>query len=141
VGVRVTLVYDKQPSGGAIPTFDTIFGRTDQSGTESTAYDDPIKYDNMSRFQVLKDIFLTDTPQATPPVTGTTMQVSSRFHVDEYVNVGRETVFSGQSTPMTIADVSTGALYLIFRASLNTTTTSEVQVGAASMARLRYVDV
>ena len=33
--LRMVVVYDKQPSGGAIPTFDTIFGITAQDGTES----------------------------------------------------------------------------------------------------------
>ena len=32
---RLVLVWDKQPSSGAIPNFDTIFGITAQDGTES----------------------------------------------------------------------------------------------------------
>ena len=34
--IRCLLVFDKQPSSGAIPTFDTMFGSTDQTGAETT---------------------------------------------------------------------------------------------------------
>ena len=51
---------------------------------------------------------------------------------------GLETIYSGQSSPCTIADISTGALYIIFR--------SETSNGASnwavknSIGRLRYYD-
>jgi len=133
--VRITLVHDKQPSGAAIPTFDTIFGETDQTGAESSSYLSGVRYDNTSRFTVLKDMVTTsqfNVPQANP---------ESRWQVpfDVFVNLKKiETVFSGQSNPMTIADISTGALYLVFRARANGVTQyAEI---SNSTFRLRYED-
>ena len=34
--IRMILVWDKQPSGNALPSFETIFGTTTQTGTESS---------------------------------------------------------------------------------------------------------
>lgn len=137
---RMVVVWDKNPSSGAIPTFDTIFGKTDQSGTESTTQLDPIKYDNSDRFSILRDCVIEANPQVF--ITGgTTNQEEQQIAFDEYIKLGaRETVFSGQTNPMTIADVSSGALYCIFRSSLNTAVSSVTSINGDSFSRLRYTD-
>ena len=66
--VRCVVVWDKQPSG-ALPTWDTIFGHTLQDGTEASQINDPPRYDNMSRFQVLSDDII-DEPIRTQNLTG-----------------------------------------------------------------------
>ena len=134
--VRMVVVYDKNPNSGAIPTFDTIFGGTAQDGTESTAYLDPLKYDNMGRFQILKDCrYNLNPPGGQNASGGTTDYVSIFWNFDEYVKVGRETIYSGQSDPQTIADISSGALYVVFRAEeVNTT---QIDVTSKSKCRLR----
>jgi len=137
--LRMVVVYDKQPSG-AVPAFDTIFGHTDQAGTESSIFLDAVKYDNMGRFQILKDVVIQMNPEAGNTTGGTTDTIQQTYPFDEYVKLGgRETVFSGQSSPCTIADVSTGGLYVFFRTATNLTT-SFVALGADSVARLRYTD-
>jgi len=136
--VRMVVVYDKQPSGGAIPSFDTVFGTTDQSGSETTDILDPIKYDNMSRFRVLRDTVLTSNVTAAPETAGS--QWIAHYPFDEYIKLGKmETVFSGQSDPMTIADISTGALYVYFRADIQTAT-DFMLVAQTAKSRLRYFD-
>jgi len=139
--VRMVVVWDKQPSSGAIPTYDTIFGTTDQAGTESTDFLDPVRYDNTGRFSVLKDCKLAFTPQAYG-ATGSASLLTVSVMVDEFVKLkGRETIFSGQSTPMTIADISTGALYVFFRSKyLAGDGENQVRVGNDFKARLRYTD-
>lgn len=138
--VRMILVWDKQPSGAAIPTFDTIFGHTDQTGTEATTFLDSIKYDNMDRFKILRDVVIPAQPQLWNNSALSTNTTRSDYKIDEYVQLrDREVVYSGQSNPMTIADISTGALYLIFRADTSA-------VGAFwsiqnAWARLRYTDI
>lgn len=136
---RRILVWDKQPSSGSIPTFDTIFGYTDQSGTEASTVMSPPRYDNMDRFQVLLDKTICMNPGSYNAAAG-----GDQFYVhefDDFVNLkGRESVFSGQSTPMTIADISTGALYLIYRATDNTAGSKTWEVMDVSIARLRYTD-
>ena len=63
--------------------------------------------------------------------------ISVNMGVDEYVKLNNlESVYSGQSTPMTIADISTGALYFVARSQL--VTASSITIDA--IARLRYKD-
>lgn len=144
--VRMMVVWDKQPSGAAIPAFNEIFGRTTQDGVESSLWCDHPKYDNMGRFQLLRDTFINFADHIGIPATGgTTNNVSLSYTTDEYIKLGnRMTIFSGQSSPMTIADISSGALYLIYKqndvttggiTSVNISPTDNV-----SVARLRYTD-
>lgn len=137
--LRMVIVWDKQPSGAAIPTFDTIFGRTNQAGTEATQFLDPPRYDNMSRFQVLKDCTYDFNPASIPGAATTSIDTCVSF--DEYIKLkSRETTYGGQSDPQTIADISTGALYLIFRARTNIAGTALVVITDDTFARLRYTD-
>jgi len=134
---RLTLVWDRQPSSSTIPTFDTIFGITDQNGTESCPdVTCPLKYDNMDRFVVLKDMYMT-APSNPLTSTGTAPQTSVNVGLDVFVKLnGLESVYSGQSAPMTIADISTGALYLVMRSQL----IGSSSVNVDGIARLRYKD-
>ena len=117
--VRMVVVWDKQPCSGAIPTFETIFGVTAQDGTETSNVNAPLKYDNMARFQVLKDRSI-DCPTVAGNVA-TTATVSQYITVDDFMSLGnRVSTYSGQSAPCTTADISTGALYVYFRAQDNT---------------------
>ena len=132
----MVVVFDKQPSG-TLPTFDTIFGATDQAANETTVYTDPVKYDNMSRFQVLKDVCIEANPEAI--LLGD--KINNRFKFDEFIKLGnRETVFSADNAPATIADISTGGLYVFFRAQAATTDVNEWAISSNSIARLRYSD-
>jgi len=137
--IRMVLVWDKQPSGGAIPTFDTVFGTTDQAGLEATTVLSPPKYDNMDRFKVLKDCVIDAGINAV--VTGGTQNfILNEEPIDEYVKLGgRECVYSGQSATQTIADISTGALYVYFRSTVNSSTTVP-EVTSTTYARVRYSD-
>ena len=113
--LRMIVVWDKQPCGNAVPAFDQIFGRTDQDGIESTEWMDQLKYDNTGRFSVLRDVVFDMNPSTGNRGTPTgTVTLSHSF--DEFIKLGgREVVYSGQSSPMTIADVSSGAVYVFFR--------------------------
>lgn len=136
--MRIVVVWDKQPSGAAIPAFDNIFGITAQDGTEScpNIYCPP-KYDNMDRFRVLKDVVVDQKVEGFIG-QGTNPSTVQMQQVDCYIKLGLlETVFSGQSNPMTIADISTGALYIYFRAINNNAEATCIFVGTA---RLRYAD-
>lgn len=137
--LRMVVVWDTQPSGNAIPAFDTIFGITEQDGNETTDVQDAVKYDNMDRFSVLRD--KTWTPESyTMTSTGTTNGGRYVTPFDEYIKLGnKEVVYSGQSNPMTIADVSTGALYVYFRSDISVPTAAW-SIDPSSRARLRYTD-
>jgi len=138
--LRIVVVFDQQPSG-AVPTFDTIFGHTLQDATESTSFLDPIKYDSMGRFKILRDERIDSNPTFVNDTGGTVDSGTNRCHFDIYIKLGNlETVYSGQSSPCTIADVSTGALYVWFRAEEHDGNISQWTIDTVSFARLRYQD-
>lgn len=135
--IRFAVIYDQQPSG-ALPTFDTIFGITDQTGTEAcTDVTNPPRYDNMDRFKILLDkTVVPDRLFVTSGGAAPHQDVVVPF--DYFLKLPQcETVFSGQSNPMTIADISSGGLYLYLRAYQNS---SEIKVDVDGIARLRYND-
>lgn len=135
--LRMVVVWDKQPSGGTIPTFDTVFGVTDSAGLESSSILDPVRYDNMGRFQILRDKRYTLNPAA--DFTGGTVNTQDLLvEFDEYIKLGnRETIYSGEDA--TIASISTGALYVYFRGDTNSVS-SRWTINERSRARLRYSD-
>lgn len=133
--VRMAVVWDKQPSGNTIPKFNDIFGRTDQNGNETSEVFDPLRYDNVGRFKLLLDRKIEFNPGNDKSNTKNVTKC-----IDEYLQLkNKETIFSGNSTPMTIADISTGGLYIVFR-YYNTDLDSEVTVETNFMSRLRYTD-
>jgi len=136
--IRMVVVWDKQPSGGAIPTFDSIFGVTAQDGTESCPnIFVPPRYDNMDRFRVLRDCKLEIDAKAL--FAGTTPGQRVNVPVDEYLKLPLlESNYSGQSSPMTIADISTGALYVYYRALFDVA--GQLVSNVATTARIRYTD-
>lgn len=135
--LRCVTVWDKQP-GGVIPTFDTIFGHTLQDGTEATEYLDTLKYDNTGRFKILRDIVVPTNTRGQNTEGGSTDSVNVQFLVEDFLSLkGKDTIFSGQSSPCTIADISSGGLYIYFRAE-NNSSTSLTGIDSESYARLRY---
>lgn len=143
--LRCLVVWDKQPNNGTKPTFDTIFGHTTQAGVESSSVTDHLRYDNMFRFQVLMDQEINPTlTSATSdmvemPGTGTVRTITNmRFH--KFLKLGNKlTNFSGTANPVTTANISTGALYLILRSPLSNSQDGWF-INDISTARLRYVD-
>lgn len=138
LNVRMAVVWDKQPSG-ALPTFADIFGHTLQDGTEQSLIFDKLRYDNTDRFQVLRDCVKTANPGLYNGGAGSGNLQQMVMYYDEFIDLkNKETVFSGQSAPATIADISSGALYLVVRASDNTSGVGQVELDGE--ARLRYTD-
>lgn len=134
--VRMVVVWDKQPCSGTQPTFDDIFGRTDEAGTESCQYLDGVRYDETGRFSVLRDCHMVLNPesnnQADPCIF---------YHAfDEYIKLGnKESIYSATANPMTTASVSSGALYVYFRQNPTSLTSRTVTIDQA-VARFRYTD-
>lgn len=137
--IRMLVVWDKAPNGGSIPTFDQMFGTTNQSGLESSTFLDPVKYDAMDRFKILRDKTYSSEPGLFNSNGAGNNTSTNEFEFDEYIKVPLlESVYSGQSVPMTIADVYTGAVYILFRAAQNVTGTNTWS--ASYFCRLRFKD-
>lgn len=148
--LRMVVVWDKQPSG-AVPTWDTIFGSTNQVGTEASGIFSSLRFDNTDRFRVLLDKQVIGKVESQSYVwNGSAILEQTtwkKYYMDEYIKLGgRETVFGGQASPATIADISSGGLYVFFRADQNDTATSQWTIGTVggestpALARLRYSD-
>jgi len=134
--IRLVVVWDRQPSGGAEPVFNDIFGVTSQGGVETATFFSPPKYDTMDRYRVIKDWYIESEAEATPTAGN---YVQNEFQIDCYIPLPNlETNFSGQSSPMTIADINSGSLYLIARSLRNVADRSDWAV--AGNVRIRYRD-
>lgn len=137
--LRMVVVWDKQSSSLSQPTYATIFGQTSPSGTETSEVFDSLRYDNTGRFQVLRDTRFTGNPMLQNTDGGSSDAVTLYFPFDEYIDLkGRRTVFSNDDTPMSIDDISSGALYVYWRANVSDGTTSSWSVSGNSFARLRF---
>jgi len=136
VGVRIALVYDRQPSG-VLPVWGDIFANTDNIGDVIPEINSALNFANTSRFYVLRDFMVVvDPPFLT--TDGSVIQLD-RF-VDEYVDLQElETVYSGDSTECTIADISSGALYFMRAATADSPAVAESEVRRGAI-RLRYTD-
>lgn len=139
--IRIVLVWDRQPSG-VLPIFSAIFGTTVIDGTEASEFLDPLRYDNTGRFRVVKDMVLSASPNGQNEFGGTTDAMQITHVYDEFIDLKRsmnnETIFGGQTVPTAIADVSSGALYMLIRAQTNEST-SQWSLDN-SFARVRYRD-
>jgi hypothetical protein len=135
--VRMVVVYDSQANGSTIPTWQDIFGVTRPNGTEVSEVLAPVRYDNSDRFKIIKDCRFDFNPETLPSASATDVVMYRNF--DEYLTIpaaAAETLYSGQTSPPTTADISTGALYVFYR-HLNSNN-SFVSVDASS--RLRFTD-
>lgn len=139
--VRMVVIWDKSPNDVSTPTPDLVFGVTGQDGSETCTFLNPVRYDNMDRFSVLRDCVITLEPPMYNAAAGTSNIVLVRRAFDEFIKLnGKETTYSGNTNPLTTASLTTGGLYVMFRAAENTSGTNFVGVSNNSFARLRYTD-
>jgi len=130
--LRMVVVYDRWSGGGAIPTFNKIFGKTNVNGAESTSWHDDIKFDVTDRFEILLDKFYTAKADVYNAVNLTRW---NKLVQEKICLEGRETVFGGQGG--TEIDINGGAIYVYFR---GTSSTYTYWIVDDSNVRLRYYD-
>lgn len=134
---RMVVVHDRQPNSGTVPTFDTIFGKTVQDGTESCIFTDSLRFDNTDRFSVILDRMVGE-PNPGVFTTSAGFVSQKRFPFDIFKKINIITQYSGQSIPTTITDISGGAIYVFFRANIQSASNFCEIVN--SQVRLRYKD-
>jgi len=121
ITVRMVLVYDRQPNG-SLPAFNDIFASFGNTGAKATtSYTSPLDPTKSGRFRILRDKYFNLKPSFYKPeyVAGKSAVYASR-QLKEYIKLPNlETVYQSTSDPPTIGDIASGALYLIFRASLH----------------------
>ena len=115
--VRLMLVYDHQPNG-AYPAMTTILADSLQANTiQNGNWASSLNPNNFERFRILMDKYITMPPVVVGAITGQSVigptSAKETFQVDEFINLkDLETLFNQTSNPMTIAGLTTGALFL-----------------------------
>jgi len=137
---RVMILYDRNPNG-AYQASSTILGESLQSNSIGTGtHMSNLNPNYFDRYTVLMDKLLTLPPRNHTAITGTFVTGATTpndFILDEFVKLRNlESQFSGTANPMTIAQISSGALVIL---SFGGTATQAWCL--TGTARLRYYDV
>jgi len=143
--MRIALVYDRQPSGGAVPAFNDVWQQRDQFGLSSDYEWSPNNVDNQSRFIILRDCkinFATNNALETNQIS---LSINNAFIEGTQCKLfkklkGLETNFRSNTvgnTGNTIADIQSGALYLVFRSNM---IPADATIACTWTSRLRFYD-
>ena len=134
------VVWDRQPSSGSVPTFNQIFGETNYNGDNSVQICDSLLYGQMSRYKIIYDKMYTLNPDVVHGDSTTDYLKSKRVWIDKFINLKNlESTYSKSQATPAISDISTGALYVIFRAQFSQAGVNQVATSSLH-TRLRYVD-
>lgn len=137
--LRMLIIYDRQPTG-ALPTVSDILQSRDQAGVATTSGASEINLDNRDRFTVIRDQHWyapACTNTAGVLTNGPQYPNDDNDHdIDMFIKLkGLQTQYRSSSSPCTIADIASGAMYALFL--LNGTDSA----WTANLAfRLRYED-
>jgi len=117
--LRVLVIYDAAPNA-SLPAIQDILCDYGQDGVPSTSWLSGLNPVNRDRFKILRDI-QSERPEIYNDANGvrTSSGVVDQLHgiewFDEYIKQcrGWEVCFKSDSSPSTIADIVTGAVYIL----------------------------
>lgn len=116
--LRFSVIWDKQPNGGPIPTHEEIFATPDYINpdeVEVSLFNSPLNMRHMDRFEILFDKIYTLNPDIVPGIATTLSQ--KLVNVNEVIDINRDSIFNGPGGSTSSAnDISTGALYVSYLA-------------------------
>lgn len=138
--LRVMLIYDRQPNGAA-PAIGDIIAATDQAGTTTTTCFDGLNMSNADRFKVLREYVLhIPSPAAIAGGANQALQVegAEKLGFKWFVKLGGLETHFKTGNAGTIADISTGSLYLV---TFGQQAAADAQWGLTISARLRFDDL
>lgn len=139
---RLMVIYDRNPNG-AYPVISNMLAANRQDGsTNAGTMWSSINTNLLDRFVVLMDEFLIlPAFNGTTGIDGTQVvgpTTQDGFRVDKYIKLkGLETVFNNTASPLTIANVQIGALYLVSWGNVAPAASAWSWVGET---RLRFQD-
>lgn len=139
---RLVIIYDRQPNGANPASWGTVFTTIPGNGTATPSVDSAPNLDNRERFIVIRDYrwmlpaYSTDANGAV--ISPLTDQVNFSFNVNDFSKKvrGLSTMYGSTANPVTIANVTTGAILLA-------TVSDTSAAGAWSIegeTRIRYKD-
>jgi len=136
--LRMVVIVDKHhQDGDGTPNFDDIFNSINAAGTKTSYIWSERNPENMERFQVLLDKSF-EAPNIIPEAAATTDDyVSTDIPFDFYIKMKNMTsLYSGASS--SIANITSNAVFVFWRASGGTSTIDSWTVPAQSSSRLRF---
>lgn len=140
---RLMIVYDRQPTG-TLPVVADLLADVDQAGTVTNNATCGINLNNRKRFSILFSRRFTLPPVAsggavTLGYTVNPMSEPSDTQIEKYINLsGLVTEYKSNSNPSTIADIATGAIYILTLSE--TVAAANAQWIASNKARLTFYD-
>jgi len=143
---RVVVFYDAQPNGVA-PIYSDVLQDITQSGTASVTAYSSINLNNRERFKILMDKKIKLSGKAAggaPLVTGQNdvyEQNNGKLNITKFIKLkGIETMYKSTSSPSTVADIATGALWCMVYGE-DSGVFPDVAWNGILTSRLRYYDV
>lgn len=141
--LRAIVVWDKDPNGTTVlPDFNDIIGTAQGTGSLFAPLTGEVNYQFVNRFEILADTTMLSTPKVYYPA-GDLSRASETIHQwEQEIDLnGLTTTFKSSSTPMTVGNIYSGALYLYVRGLVNTSGLSQWYLPNTSWCRLRYTNV
>lgn len=136
--LRLILFYDRQPNGAA-PALADVLTSVDRAGTTESVSTSGLNINNADRFKVLRDWYWP----IIWPATGTTPQNAELAAVPEtiafkdFIKLGGMETHYNAGTAGTIADITTGSLYLL---AVGLQSNANHQWNCTFDCRVRYLD-
>lgn len=139
--LRVMVIYDRQP-GPLFPVIGDILATVDQAGAVTTTSKSQMNPNNMDRFAMLRDIrydIPNDNVAGTSDFVGGIIDYNNqKVRIDEYIKIpGYDMHYNSTANPITNANVSTGAIYLVTFGNVAAATSA---YAVEWTSRLRYLD-
>lgn len=140
---RHMIIYDRQPTG-TLPVIADIFADLDQTGATTNNASAGLNLNNRKRFSILfsRRLTLAGVSAAGVITNGyalNPMSEPSDTQIEKYINLsGLVTEFKSNSNPITVADIATGAIYMITLSMVNAAGVSNWL--QSTKCRLTYYD-
>lgn len=134
---RLILLYDKQPNAAIFNSADLLQSQ-DRAGNLSTTAWDHLNMSNSERFVILRDCrFKIDISDANNVSTVST-EYTSKTNINWFVKMKNLTTHYNNATAGTVADITTGSVYLV---AYGLKSSADTQYQFSGCVRMRYSDL
>lgn len=164
--VRFVIIWDRDGTTTSAPSFSSMFGWRDATGTLTTGLNAPLRVEENRRFRVLHDEIIdftppfgpsiySDSPNVLPPPTtlyqtgygdssnNNSAYVIERRTKDIYIDCSKKnmkTRYTTTANPIVPSQIANGGLYLVAKCGNASPGYSHVGFSTDSYVRLRYTD-
>jgi len=135
----IILVWKQTGQAGTFPNFNGFFGATDQTGATTTSMKSALFFNRINEFTILRDWNIEFTPSSGDLPVANQLAIQ-QITIDDYIKLGGlEMRYINTANPITVANCSSNALFMIMRSGQNTADTS-ISISQISTCRFTYYD-